>query len=441
MLSQHSPITFNDKLPSEVDVAVIGAGIIGISTAWFLAQSGLRVVVCEKGRVAGEQSSRNWGWVRQQGRDEAELPIMMESNRIWQGLGERVGEDLGFRQQGVMYIANDQKEVAEFEHWVELARRHDLLSKLLSPQQIQQRIPSLRGEWCGGVITESDGRAEPFVAVPALARGCQRLGVAVIENCAVRDVSFSAGQVSGVVTEHSHIRCQAVVCAGGAWSALLMGKLGYRFPQLTVRSTVARTAPMEEIFPGNVACGNLAIRRRIDGGYSIAPCFSEHLLNRDSFRYSVNFAPTLLDAWGHIRLRLGRDSPGGLWPVRQWQGDSISPFEQTRVLNPRPNAKTLAALRERFNMRLPAYKNVAFEQSWAGMIDATPDVVPVMDQVPNKPGLFLASGFSGHGFGIGPAAGRVMSDLVQGNDIGHDLSRFRASRFSDGSKLKRGPSL
>ena len=83
MLSERSPVTFQDPLPASVDVVVIGGGVIGISTAWFLRKRGSSVLVCEKGRVAGEQSSRNWGWIRQQGRDAAEVPIAMDSvNRV-----------------------------------------------------------------------------------------------------------------------------------------------------------------------------------------------------------------------------------------------------------------------------------------------------------------------------------------------------------------------
>jgi glycine/D-amino acid oxidase-like deaminating enzyme len=93
------------------------------------------------------------------------------------------------------------------------------------------------------------------------------------------------------------------------------------------------------------------------------------------------------------------------------------------------------------NDRLPELSNIAIIQSWGGMIDATPDAVPVMDSSDAVKGLFIATGFSGHGFGIGPAAGKIMAALIQGNDSGHDLSRFRFSRFSDGSILKLGPSI
>ena len=109
MLSKNSPITFRAKLPEEVDVVIIGAGIIGISTAWFLIKNGLSVLVCEKGRVGGEQSTRNWGWVRQMGRDEAELPIATESLNIWESLASEINEDIGFSRKGLLFLAENEK--------------------------------------------------------------------------------------------------------------------------------------------------------------------------------------------------------------------------------------------------------------------------------------------------------------------------------------------
>ena len=96
MITDKTPATFSDPVPQMVDVAVIGAGIAGTATAYFLARAGVSVLLCEKGRVAGEQSSRNWGWIRKQARDAAELPIVIESQGIWAGLAEEIGEDVGF---------------------------------------------------------------------------------------------------------------------------------------------------------------------------------------------------------------------------------------------------------------------------------------------------------------------------------------------------------
>jgi len=429
-------------LPASVDVAIIGAGIIGISTAWFLARHGVRVLVCEKGHVAGEQSSRNWGWVRQQGRDPAELPIMMESIGIWDGLAGETGEDLGFTREGVLYLAVSERELGKFERWLDVARSHGLDSRLLTGGEANSLIRAGQTGWRGALYTPGDGRAEPALAVPALARAVQKKGGMIAQNCAVRTVATEGGKVSGVVTERGQIRASAVVCAGGAWSNLFLRNAGFGFPQLTVRACVARTEKAPDIYSGNAASDRLAFRRRKDGGYTIALAdFHEHFISADSVRFLRNFLPSLRASWSDTRFRFSREFLRQTRNPGSWSGDQITPFEHTRVLNPTPPERVVAELRRRLASELPALSGISLAETWAGMIDITPDVVPVIDAIDQLPGLYLASGFSGHGFGIGPAAGRVVADLVLGRPVGHDLSRFRFSRFSDGSPIRLGPAL
>ncbi|TGW05800.1 FAD-binding oxidoreductase, partial [Mesorhizobium sp. M2D.F.Ca.ET.145.01.1.1] len=126
---------------------------------------------------------------------------------------------------------------------------------------------------------------------------------------------------------------------------------------------------------------------------------------------------------------------------RKWDADKQSPFERMRVLNPVPEPRALHAIDRGFKELFPQFEAVPLRASWAGMIDAMPDVVPVVDRAAAVPGLVIATGMSGHGFGIGPGMGRVLSDLIQGNEAGHNLHRFRLSRFSDGSRILMGPSL
>lgn len=442
-LSDRSPIRFQDALPEAVDVVIIGGGVIGVSTALFLAEAGRSVLLCEKGRIAGEQSSRNWGWIRQQCRDEDELPIMMESLRIWKDLSANLGEELGFSQCGVYYLADDAKELASFEDWLDIARRHQLDSRIISKDDVDARLKSGKpGQFAGALVTESDGRAEPSLAVPALARAAQQKGAIIREACAVRVLETSGGAVSAVVTENGTVRTQAVLCAGGAWTATFLRNMGIRLPQLTVKSCVARTEPLPDFFDGNAAASNLCFRRRLDGGYTVAlGDFQEHFISADSFRYFFNFLPVMKQSFGGMHLRL-RGSETGFWEGnRPWQGDEESPFERTRVLNPKPSPWVVDQLKARIAQRLPTVNAVEIVEAWAGMIDAMPDVVPVMDKAPGIDGLFVGTGFSGHGFGIGPGAGRVLADMIQGKPAGHDLSRFRFSRFTDGSKLKLGPAL
>jgi glycine/D-amino acid oxidase-like deaminating enzyme len=439
--SAQTPYRYRDRLPEAVDVVVVGAGIAGISTAWYLRQSGLKVLVCEKGVVAGEQSSRNWGWIRQQGRDADELPIMMESIREWEKLAGQIS-DIGFSRQGVLYLAETEQELASHERWLDIARRHQLDTRMLTGTEVDGLFDGKPGQWLGGLFTPSDARAEPFKAVGSFAAMLHDSGVTIREGCAVRALDTRAGRVCGVVTEAGSVGCEAVVCCGGAWSSTLLANHDVNLPQLTVRATVARTAPAPEIFSGGASAGGIGIRRRQDGGYTVAASnTNDHYVGADSFRHLRQFLPALRSAKGSISLRFDNGFVNRLTAPRKWQPDQRSPFEKTRVLNPAPSAAAVRKMRTVLSERVPKLADTAFVESWAGMIDVLPDVVPVLDSVDQLPGLYLATGFSGHGFGIGPGAGRVMADLVQGRSPGHDLTRFRLRRFFDGTPMLPGPGL
>ena len=443
-ISLATPAQFKSPLPERADTVIIGGGVMGVMTAWFLAKAGQKVVLCEKGRVAGEQSSRNWGWVRQQGRDPDELPIMIESNRIWQGLARECGEDLGFRQTGVLYIANSPKDMAGFENWQTYAKAHQLDTILLSKAELANQLPEAKTDWAGGMITPSDGRAEPWVAVPALARHAVRLGATIIEDCSVRALDVSGGKLAGVITEHGRIACDQVVLAGGAWSSLFLRRHGIEIPQLSVRATVAATVPLPEVYAGEAADNHFAFRRRADGGYTLAlGSFHELFIGPDAFRRLPKFLPQLkASPFGtSYKLKAPRDYPDGWFTRRNWAEHEVSPFEHMRVLNPVPNLGAVAKMQDHFAAAFPHHGRPDIKLAWAGMIDTMPDVVPVIDRAPALPGLVIATGLSGHGFGIGPGMGHVVADMVMGKPPVHDLTRFRFSRFSDGSKIELGPSL
>jgi glycine/D-amino acid oxidase-like deaminating enzyme len=443
MITDQSPIAFADPLPAAVDIVVIGAGVAGTASAYFLAERGAKVLLCEKGRVAGEQSSRNWGWVRQQGRDWAELPIMMESNRIWRGLAEKTGEpDLVFTQSGCLHLIDSEARLQKFTEWHDMAKEHQLDTRLLSKAEVAARYPNIVGDWIAGVVTESDGRGEPFVAIPALARAARRLGASVIEGCAVRTLDIEAGRVTGVVTEAGRVRCDQVLLAGGAWSTHFAANAGIDLPQLTVRSTVARTDAAPAAYGHNISTPGLALRRRNDGGYTVATGdLAEHYLSASSFKYFTKFLKLLRLSAKDVRLRPGapKGYPGAWGAPRRWSAGEISPFERMRVLNPAPSGAVIRHIKERLPKRYPALKGVKLAEAWAGMIDVTPDAVPTLGEDHRLAGLYIATGLSGHGFGIGPAIGRVMADLMLGRGPGHDLTRFRPERFFDGSEIVPGP--
>ncbi len=434
-------LRFPGPPPARADVVVVGGGIVGVMTAWHLAAQGLRVVVCEKGRVAAEQSGRNWGWIRQQGRDPAELPVMIESLGLWKALAQEI-DGLGFRQSGVMYLARTPREMADFEGWMIHARAHGLDTVLLTRAEVEVRL-GRAGGWTGGLRTASDCRAEPWAALPLIAARAVERGVRIVEGCAVRGLDRAAGRVAGVVTEAGRIAAEAVVVAGGAWSRLFLGNEGVAIPQLAVLASAAATVPLPEVFAGNTADAGFAFRRRADGGYTVAPgATHDFFIGPAVFASLRPFLPVLRKDWRHTRFHAA--APRG-WPdawttPRRWSVDRVSPFERLRILDPAPNMRALAAVQDAFARAFPAIGRPALAAAWGGMIDTMPDVVPVVDAAP-VPGLWIATGMSGHGFGIGPGFGRVMADLVAGRAPGHDLSRFRLSRFTDGTRIAPGPSL
>lgn len=442
-ISSQSPITHPGPPPTEADVVVIGGGIIGVMTVWELAKRGLRAVLVEKGRIAGEQSSRNWGWIRAQGRDIAELPIALEALEMWPELAKTTDIDIGLRQTGTLYLAQNTDELDRYEAWLSQARPFGVSSKILTKPQVSEMIPATV-DWAGALYTPTDMRAEPWVTVPAFARAATRDGAIIVEGCAARLIDVQAGQVAGVITEHGRIKAPAVVVAGGAWSSLLLQRHGIDIPQLSVIATAAATAPLDLVYPGGAVDNQLAFRRREDGGYTLASSNSHGFyIGRDAFRHLRKFLPQMrADPFGTKMYPFApRDFPDAWGTTRHWTAEQISPFEKMRVLNPKPNARRIAKMANDFAACFPQLGLVNIQTAWAGMIDTMPDVVPVVDVAKALPGLTIATGMSGHGFGIGPAFGKIAASLAVGDAPGHDISRFRLSRFSDGSQLVMGPTL
>lgn len=442
--SEANPIEHAASVPKKSEVVIVGGGVIGVTTALFLAQRNIPVVLLEKGRIAAEQSSRNWGWIRKQGRDPAELPIVIEACRLWRQLAEECGENIGLNQTGVTYLASSDKEMTAFEEFMKVATAHEIDTRLMNADEAAALIKGMSRRFKGAMTTPSDMRAEPWLAVPALARLAVRKGANIIENCAVRTLEVSAGKVTGVWTEAGYIATSTVLVAGGAWSSLLLKKHGISIPQLSVKATVAATEPLPEIHSGAAIEDHIAFRRRQDGGYTLAPGGSNLLyIGPDAIRHATKYLPALMaHPFGTRYLPSAPANYPDAWSTpRDWTADTQSPFERMRVLSPPAGRSDLASIDRSFKRLFPQFKDARFKAAWAGMIDAMPDVVPIVDQVSSIGGLFIATGMSGHGFGIGPGIGRIVSDLIQGHEIGHSLHRFRLSRFSDGSPIRLGPAI
>src|ERR1700761_8322995 len=158
------------QLPDRADVVIIGGGIIGSCGALCLAEKGTSVALCEKGRIGGEQSSRNWGWCRTMVRDAREIPLAIESLRLWRGMNTRINRDTGFRQAGIAYLCETEKESAAQEAWLADARQYQVDARLLRGAAIDTLVPGASSSFIAAMHTPTDGRAEPSQAAPAIAK-------------------------------------------------------------------------------------------------------------------------------------------------------------------------------------------------------------------------------------------------------------------------------
>lgn len=441
--SLNNPIAYQDPLPEACDLLIIGGGVIGVTAAIFAADHGLKVVLCEKGRIAGEQSSRNWGWVRQQGRDLGELPISMEARRHWEAFAAELGGDtLGLRWTGILGAAVTDAELAGYETWLGHAKAFGVDSRMVSSAEMKTLVPGTKANYFGGLLTPSDGRAEPWVAVPALAKLAQKRGVILREGCAVRGLETTAGQVTAVQTEAGVVRAEQVLVAAGAWSRLFLGAHGVSIPQLAVLNSVQLIEPVEGIFAGGMWGPEYCLRTRADGAIVLTPGSEfDSFVGPHAVASVGQYLPVLKQKWRKARLRpmAPRGYPDAWTTPRKWTG--TSPFEAMRMLSPAPNEARLAKARAAFQADFPNAGQIRLRATWGGMIDTMPDVVPIVDHVPSLPGVILATGMCGHGFGIGPGFGRILGDMAAGKPAGHDMARFRFARFSDGSSIDMGHGL
>ncbi|SFD57944.1 NAD(P)/FAD-dependent oxidoreductase [Paracidovorax konjaci] len=428
-------IETSQALPTHADAVVIGGGIIGVFTAYYLARRGLSVALVEKGLIGAEQSSRNWGWCRQQNRDARELPMATRSLDLWAQFAADSGEDTGFKRCGLLYLSDDEGELSGWANWRDFAKTMGVTTHMLSGQQATERGRGTGRAWRGGVFSPSDGTADPSKAAPAVAAAVQKLGGSVHQRCAARGIEVQGGQVCGVVTEAGTIRTRSVVFSGGAWASSFCRQLGIRFPQATVRQSIVRVVPVDGAdLPDALHTTRVSATRRSDGSYALAISGRGRVdPTAQLLRFAPQFLPMFAKRWRNIR-------PGGLEGVRaghetlaRWRLDAPTPMERMRILDPRPDAAAVQQTHQRAIELLPALRGTGIANAWAGFVDSTPDGVPGIGEVPGIGGFILAAGFSGHGFGIGPGAGHLIADLVTGAKPIFDPAPYRPERFSSSS--------
>ncbi|MFC0686346.1 NAD(P)/FAD-dependent oxidoreductase [Novosphingobium clariflavum] len=428
----------DDVLPEAADVVVVGGGIVGCAAAFYLAQRGLSVALIEKGHVAGEQSSRSWGWCRQQNRDRREMPLSVLSMDLWDRLAPEIGKDLGFRRTGLIYATDDEQVLEGWASWRPVAEEFGVDTHMLNAAQAAERIPETRRKWVGGLHSVADGKGEPALAAPILAEGARALGATIHQNCAAYGLDVTNGRVTGVHTEQGLIRADAVICAAGAWASRFLRPHGIVFPQASVRQTALRTKPTANV--GEVLySSDFAMTRRLDGSYTLAISGRATLeLTPQGIRFAREFMPQFIQRLKAVQVGLGKSFITGPDSASALLSDNPAVFTGTRAVDPAPMRRLVKAIMDNVRGTFPRLADVEIDHAWGAFVDCTPDAVPVVSPVDALSGLYLAAGCSGHGFGLGPGIGYLVAQMAVNESLAVDASHFRLSRLVDGSKVKVG---
>jgi glycine/D-amino acid oxidase-like deaminating enzyme len=416
-------------LPQRCDVVVVGGGVLGLASAYELAGRNLSVVLVEGGRVGGRQSGRNLGFVRQQGRAPAELPMMMAASQRWRGLGDELGSDVEWRMGGNLRLTNDPELAGRYERWAADAAALGLDSRVVSDAEVETILPGVSQRWLLGIFTASDGQADPVATCRAYAAAARARGVQVCEGVPVQRITLAGGAVAGVTTPVGEIKARLVVLAAGSGSMRLARGAGVDIPRQLVRQTVILTDPVPPVTHAAAWTGELFIRQDARGRLRLAAAArNEIVLDPAGIRHAGRFLSSYLANRSQLRVRadVANLARAALRPLQAASGDELSP---------RPRFDDVRFCLERVQRYFPGLGAVRLQQAWAGEIDATPDALPVIDGGSGPSGLVIATGMSGHGFGLAPVAGSVVADLAEGAEPGFDLRPFRLARFHDGSRL------
>lgn len=426
-----------NALPASADVVIIGAGIQGCASAYYMAQAGMKVVVIDKSRVAGQQSSRAWGFVRVQMRDPDEVPLMVEGKKLWRGLEAELNADLEWNEGGALYASGSAEIMAYREKWLETARPFGLDTRLLSTAEVSSLLPSLASPILGGLYTKSDGHAEPRKAAPAFAQRAREMGAVILEGCGALEIESAGGIVSGVATEWGQVKAKTVLLCAGASSWRLLKPLGISLPQSYVRGSVARTNVLPQVTDAAFVGDGIAFRKRSDGSLNIASSMHGDVdVGLDHLRLTPWYWNAYRDSAKGLSLHVGGPLVEDLRRRLPWREEARKPAIHVREPMINPQQERLHNAVRLLERAFPGIGLVGLAEQWAGNIDTLPDGIPVLDAPAATPGLLVATGFCGHGFALGPIVGKTMTTLAQGMQPSVNLRPFRLSRFAEGDVKK-----
>jgi len=411
------------------DVVIVGGGIVGCATAYNLARKGLSVRVIERGPIGGEQSSRAWGFVRQQGRHPAEAEIAALASQLWSQVEAELQADVEYVRSGIVLTAETDMEVARLEGALRAAQERGVPSRRLQSGELETFVPGYSKPCAMAILTETDGNAEPAKATAAFARKAKELGVQFNEHMPVLGVEVTNGSATGVTTPDRVFHADAVIAAAGIGTADLSRSVGLSLPIEPVRAPVAQTNPTTVTSRTAVWAPHVAFRPKRDGSFYIGNGYreidAEVDVTLDSFRHLGLFWPTFKLNCDIVRIGVGATFLEDI--RRRFDAEKRArPWSEPKV-----NERLIRRTEQHFYETFPHLAGLGLARCWAGRIDATPDLIPIVGEVGPK-NYYVAAGFNGHGFTLSPAIGKLLAELVVDGRSSLDLRALRFSRYAEG---------
>ena len=363
------------------DVTIVGGGLIGAWTAFFLARRGQRVTLIEKGAVGEQSSGVNFGTLRLQGRFTGQYPLSLRSQALWEDFDALIGEDCEFEQTGHLYLAYDEEEHAKLEGYAKVSESYGLAIERVGPAELRRRWPWLSERAVAATFSARDATANPRLATPTVARAAARQGAIIRENTRVVAVDREGNGFALMLADGSRISCGALVNCAGAWAPEIAERFGETAPVFAAGPPQFVTEPFPyRIEPSVQAIDGSVIFRQIPRGNIILAGYP-----RTAADPQANHAPV-------------------------------------------PPVKTLAAMRGLARVA-PMLAQCHVIRVWSGIEAYLPDMIPVIGSSGTTPGLFHAFGFCGHGFQIGPGVGLCLSEMILDGETPTPLDPFSIMRF------------
>ena len=371
------------QVPSSAAVVVIGGGVIGLSTAYHLARRGVRdVVLLDKDALGSGSTSKAAGGVRAQFSDPVNVTLGARSLETFSNVSELFGQEIDLHQVGYLFLLSTPESVAAFEANVALQNDLGIPSRMIGVEEARRLSPLVSSDGLlAAAYSPSDGHCTPESVVLGYASAARRAGATLLPHCAATGIDVRDGCIVGVRTEAGTIRTDTVVCAAGAWSAAVGSWVGVDLPVTPLRRQILVTEPVPGLAPQTP--------------------------------FTIDFDTTFYFHREGQGLLLGMSDPA-----------ETPGFDLTR------SDAWLPRLGEAIERRAPALAEVGIASGWAGLYEMTPDHNALVGRADTVENFLYATGFSGHGFLMGPAVGEVMRDLCLGAESFVDVAGLSAARFA-----------